>query len=244
LERLKGGGLARAFHGASMITLALSDVVHDAPWDIASGPTVADPTTHADAVRVLDQYHLADARTRAHLRRDDPPTPKHPYLIVSSNRVCVDAACAGLERLGVPVRARRDAFGSTVQEGAQWLISTARNGAGAAVLGGEPVVDVGESIGVGGPSQELALRTALDAQEHFKDWAVLAYSTDGVDGPSPFAGAIVDRATLDLAKTLGVNLVKALDVHGTSAALSAIGAAIPGGASGTNVNHLAVLITR
>ena len=109
------------------------------------------------------------------------------------------------------------------------------------VVGGEPVVNVGHACGTGGPSQELAL-TIATGLEGLDGWVFVSYSTDGIDGPTHAAGAVVDGGTAGRSRAAGVDPQRALAAHDSTRALDAAGDLLVTGPTGTNVNHVAVLV--
>jgi hydroxypyruvate reductase len=266
-ELLKGGRLT-AWCGAGQIrALVLSDVIGDPLDVISSGPFVPDPTTFADALGVLDRHAASPEAPRVRefllrgARGEFPETPKpgDPTMnrvrseIVGSNSLVVDAVRASLIGVGAePVRVLR-ALAGEVSEVAARLAQEAREisrtrlpGSSAAlVVGGEWTVNAAGSKGVGGPSQELALALACRLSLERK-WAAMAYSTDGIDGPTDAAGAIVTEATLADASAIGLDARAALtehDSHGYFMELDGRGAEhLRTGPTGTNLNHIAVLV--
>lgn len=257
-EVLKGGGLGVLLAGREARVFVLSDVIGDALETIASGPCVPDPTTYAEAMAVLDRHGAADIGPglAAHLRRGisgevaetvkpgDAQWREIPHTIIASNAVAVDAAARAAAALGFEVIERRtDVEGSAAKAGL-WLGERVRSAAAAGrgpvavVMGGETTVDVAGASGRGGPSQETALAAAI-AMAGMERAAALAFSTDGVDGPTDGAGAIVSGATAAEAKERGRDLGPALATHDSHGVLGALGAVIRTGPTGTNVNHIA-----
>src|SRR2546426_4802232 len=226
LSRLKGGQLARAAWPATVLTLALSDVIGDPLDVIASGPTAPDPTRFADAVEVLARRDLAGRapasvtdRLQAGLRGDLEETPKEgdrifdrvTNIVIGNNRLITDAAVAAAARLGYRTHLQTRELEGEARDVARDLVDRARRLEPPACLvaGGETTVTV-RGQGAGGRCQEFALAAALELQP--KDGiTVLAAGTDGSDGPTDAAGAIVDVATLGRATRAGVDARKALD---------------------------------
>lgn len=258
-SRVKGGGLARAAAGAAAVrTLILSDVVGDDPSVIASGPTVADPTTFADADAVLRRW-LAPSdvppAVRAHVdagmagrvpetvKPGDPILARGTVRVLAGNRTAVDAAAAAARAQGfavdvvaAPLAGDAAAAGRAV---VARLAAAPRNRAVAVVLGGETTVRV-VSGGVGGRSQQLALSAALALAG--RPGVVLAAGTDGVDGPTDAAGACVDGETVARARAQGLDAADCLARTASHACLDAAGDLLRSGPTGTNVADLVVAL--
>ncbi len=258
-SRVKGGGLARAARGAAGLwTLLLSDVVGDDPATIASGPTVADPTTFSDALEVLRRWLPPGAvlpRVRAHLEdgRDgriaDTLKPGDPVLaravlrVLAGNRTAVATAAAEAAVLGFePCIVDEPLRGDAARAGrmlVERLAAAPRDRMVAVVAGGETTVRVVPG-GRGGRSQHLALAAALALGG--RPGVVLAAGTDGVDGPTDAAGACVDAGTVTRARARGVDPDAALAATDSHAALDAAGDLIHTGPTGTNVADLVVAL--
>ncbi len=262
VETLKGGQLA-ALCPAPVDCFVISDVIGDRLDVIASGPFAPDPSTFADALAALQRRSattIAPAIT-VHLTRGTlgalPETPKPgssifdrvKTSIIAHNDVVVRAAAESLAHKRDVGFREEHRIERPVEEVAELLIQGLAPGQ-AVVLGGEWSVNVGHAPGTGGPSQELALRVAMLLEERDCPFVCLCYSTDGVDGPTDAAGAIVTSDTLRLARSHGIDPSRALRDHdsfGFFAELNAVasGAAVHlrTGPTGTNVNHVAVLLT-
>lgn len=268
VDWFKGGGLARMSQGADAIALLLSDVVGDDLSVIASGPTAPDPSTFQDAWRVVEQYRLAGvipASVRAHLqaglRGDVPDTPKPGdpafervrNVIVGSNRAAAEAAQQFLHSRGLNtmllstfLEGEAREVGRVASAIAREIVTSDRPVARPAALiaGGETTVTVRGS-GAGGRNQELALSAAIGIDGLDDVW-VVTLATDGADGPTGAAGAIVNGGTMACARRAGIDAGRRLaenDSHGFFNALSAAGDAACGGLivtgpTGTNVNDL------
>ncbi|MDX9954173.1 MAG: glycerate kinase [Anaerolineae bacterium] len=264
LSRLAGGQLARLAAPAAVTALVLSDVVGDPLDVIASGPTTPDSSTYADAWQVLEQLDLLSRipePVREHLAAgvsgmvNETPKPGDPCFtrvsnrIIGSNRVAALATAQTAQQLGYRVLLL-----STFVEGesrevarvaAAMMRSVRINGdpvASPACLlwGGETTVTV-RGNGTGGRNQELALAAAM-ALDGLPDVALLALATDGTDGPTDAAGAVVDGATASHARALGIDLHAALLNNDAYAALAALGALLHTGPTGTNVNDLLLML--
>jgi glycerate 2-kinase len=210
LSLLKGGQLARAAMPAEVLTLVLSDVIGDPLDVIASGPTAPDPSTFEDALGVLAGRGLGDrlppsivSRLEAGRRGEIPETPKPgdplfdrvTNLVIGNNALVVEAAAARARELGYEPHVLTRELQGEAQEVARDLVARARRLPPAACLiaGGETTVTV-RGRGRGGRCQEFALAAAL-ALRRDDDLVVLAGGTDGTDGPTDAAGAVVDATT-------------------------------------------------
>ncbi len=251
LERLKGGRLAELACGAEgagyvrVVGVVVSDVIGDDVSVIASGPLTPDPTTYADAMRVLERRGIARSDAPAawrHLERgargEIAETPKRAFdrvaqRVIGSNTNVVRAAIAAVERLGFEVIEWRE---SVTGEAAE------RGRALAIVWGGETTVTVGENGGTGGRNQEFALAAAegLARAGEGTRIAVMSFATDGVDGPTDAAGAVVNGQSWRTMQHLGLDPECALAVHDSHGVLEAAGALIRTGPTGTNVNDVMV----
>lgn len=250
LSRFKGGQLARAAGPAPVVTLALSDVIGDALDVIASGPTAPDPTTFADALRVLDDRGcLADApasiraRLMAGARGEIPETPKPgdplfagvEHVIAGNNAVVAEAALACARSLGYDARLLTRDLQGEAREAARRLVGAARGmPAGTCLIAlGETTVTV-RGRGQGGRCQEFALAAALELDGD-PDTVVLAAGTDGTDGPTDAAGAVVDGGTVSRGDAGGRPAAAALADNDAHRYLRASGDLLVSGPTGTNL---------
>jgi hydroxypyruvate reductase len=258
LSRIKGGRLARAGQRAEIVTLAISDVPHDDPSAIASGPTVPDPTTLADARAIVAKYNLSvdDAVRRA---LDDPRNEsckpgdaafaRARFELIAKPKASIDAA----------VGVARDAGYATIELGADLegeardvaaeharLVLQARNeGQRVAILsGGELTVTV-RGNGRGGPNQEYALALASLLKD-MPGISALAADTDGADGgagsASDPAGAMIDQNTFARMKSLGLDPKAYLDNNDATAFFAATDDLLLTGPTLTNVNDVRVIL--
>jgi len=266
LSRLKGGGLARAAAPARVACLVLSDVVGDDLSTIASGPTVPDPTTYADAVEVLRRRGIegdAPAAIRRHLeaglRGEAPETAKPGEAlfarvstrVIGNNAIAVAAAEREARRQGLRARVLTTRLEGEAREAARVLVAVLREcvetGRPAAtpvclLAGGETTVTV-RGPGRGGRNQEIAV-AAVDPLSRFPAHAVVAsLATDGVDGASDAAGGVVDQETAREAAALGLAPAAAfLAASDSTSFLGPLGGLIVTGPTGTNVVDLTVLL--
>ena len=257
LSRLKGGQLARAAHPAPIVALMLSDVIDDPLDVIASGPTAPDPTTFADALSVLDRFGLrprVPQGVRAHLEAgacgqgEDTPKPGDPVLagvtnvIIGNNALVVNAAVAEARRLGFATHLltrslqgeARDAareFGDRLGEIARTGVPVARPAC--LIAGGETTVTV-RGRGTGGRCQEFAL-ALVTALASLRNTVVLAAGTDGSDGPTDAAGAVVDPTTLERAHQKGLDVRRALADNDSHPFFAALHDLVVTGPTGSNL---------
>ncbi|WP_459194428.1 glycerate kinase type-2 family protein [Halosimplex sp. J119] len=258
LSAIKGGRLAAAAAPATVVTLAFSDVVGDDPGVIASGPTAPDPTTFDDALAVLDRYDLAvPEAVEAHLRagaagdRAETPGPDADfshvrYHLLADAWTAIDAARAVADEAGYDtavlssrVRGEAREQGLSHAAVAEEIDATGNPVEPPAVVvsGGETTVTV-RGDGSGGPNQEFALRVALE----LPDGAVLgAVDTDGRDGGTDAAGALVDGETVRGAEA-SATARDALAANDAEPFLADRDALVRTGQTGTNVNDLRVLL--
>ncbi len=263
-ERLKGGNLARLAYPARVLCFVVSDVMGDRLDTISSGPFAPDPTTYADALEALRVHGLLDlvpALTRhlqAGLAGRFPETPKEAdpcfarveSRIIASNAQVVRACAAALQEMGYEVlEERTQCTGQAGELGrrlARRAIDAARTPPGRAmaiVMGGETTVDTRGASGLGGRMQELALAAAIEIEGEL-GITVLAVATDGIDGPTDAAGAVVDGTTCARMREHGVDPRQALESHDSYHALDAAQALLRTGPTGTNVNDIAIAMIR
>ena len=245
LSRLKGGGFLAAALPAQVETLILSDVPSDDPRFIASGPTVP-RASEEDAEAILKRYGLFNSLAeRVKSAVAEPVTPSEPNThihIVGSNSQSVRAMIAAVPRDSSYFHNVKPVIGD-VEETAQEFASLARNAPSGQVIylsGGEPTVTL-KGTGTGGRSQELVLHVAKLLDGFDRDWVFLSAGTDGRDGPTDAAGAVVDPQTLDRARKAGIDPMAELANNNAYDVLAASGDLVITGGTGTNVGDLQVL---
>jgi glycerate 2-kinase len=267
LSRLKGGGLARAAQPARVLTLVLSDVVGDDLSTIASGPTVPDPTSHADALAVLERrevlaevphavrHHLEEGAAGGRpetLKSGDRALRRTFTHVIGSNRLSIAAAAREARRQGLRPLVLTTSLVGEAREAARVLVAILRecveSGQPAAppvclLAGGETTVTV-RGTGQGGRNQELAV-AAAEALAGFPAPAVVAsLATDGIDGASDAAGGIVDDHTTLRAAATGIAPVAAfLAASDSRNYLGPLGGLIVTGPTGTNVVDVVALLS-
>ena len=263
LSRVKGGQLAKLAAPAATLTLILSDVIGDPLDAIASGPTVPDPTTFEMAERILKQYNLAPrlpASVIAHLQRglhaQVPETPKKlplcPKNIIIGNNLM--AARAGLRAarkegfnaqiLTTSLRGEASQAGGVLGAILRQMASTGEPlpRPACVIAGGETTVTLGESPGLGGRNLELALGAVEDLAD-CPNVALISLATDGDDGPTDAAGAVVTGETLARAKKRNLFPSDFLARHDAYNFFEPLGDLLKPGPTGTNVNDLNFLFT-
>ncbi len=260
LSRVKGGQLARAAHPASLVTLILSDVVGNPLDVIASGPTVPDTTTFADAWDVLERYDLVEKVPHAVVERIHsgmeggvPETPKPGdkvfertwNAIVADNSVAARAAADEATVLGFHPLVLTTFLEGEAKEVGRVVAALAKEEAthgrpaslpACLILGGETTVTL-RGTGKGGRNQELALAAAL-AIRGLDGIAIASLGTDGSDGPTDAAGGLVDGSTVARGEKQGLSAEEYLQNNDSYRFLAAVGDLLKTGPTRTNVNDL------
>ena len=258
LSRIKGGKLAAAANPARLVTLAISDVPKDDPASIGSGPTVADPTTLAEARNVILRYGIAAAPeivaalsdpTNETLKPGDPKLARASYRFVATPRASLDAAAAVARKAGYRTDVLGDSLEGEAREvgrfhGAMALDAKRRGERIALLSGGELTVTV-TGNGAGGPNQEYALGLAI-ALDGAPGISALAADTDGIDGgggnADDPAGAVVDPGTLGRARERNLNAAAFLEKNDSTGFFAGAGGLVQCGPTQTNVNDLRVIL--
>ena len=263
LSNLKGGRLAESTK-ATIVTLILSDVLGDDLSAIASGPTAPDPSTYGEAIDCLKRYRVwADAPCAVQERLEQgrrgriPETPKPgsaivrrvQHQIVGNNELAIAAVTgtareAGLRTIihSMALSGEARVMGAKFGALARSILSKGKpvSRPCCIVAGGETTVTV-TGTGKGGRAQEFAVAAAKVIAGLPNVW-VAAIGTDGTDGPTSAAGALVSGDTCALADRRGVDLDRALKQNNTFPALRALRSLITTGPTGTNVNDLYILL--
>jgi hydroxypyruvate reductase len=249
---LKGGGFAQLAAPATVTALILSDVIGDDLRAVASGPTVAPIGTAQDALQLMREVWIEDRLPESilnHLTRETvaPDIRQSDNRLIGSNRQSVEAAAHQLgDRFDVTV-AEEPLIGNLNEAATRvfraGLEKASEHGPQAIVWGGETTVRV-RGNGMGGRNQELALRVAAlaDAQPIDRPWVFLSGGTDGRDGPTDSAGAVVDQATCERIRMRGRSAASFLDRNDSYAALALSGDHLMTGATGTNVADIQILL--
>ncbi|WP_424134263.1 glycerate kinase type-2 family protein [Roseomonas chloroacetimidivorans] len=261
LSAIKGGRLAAAAHPARVVTLAISDVPGDDPAAIASGPTVPDPSSFAEARAIVARYGIAlPESVRAHLdaAAEETPKPGDPrlaraeYRMIATPLMALQAAAAEARALGLMPLILGDALEGEAREAGTLLAGIARSAAAhglpvapPAVLlsGGETTVTLHGAKGAGGRNGECLLGLVAALAGHPGIWALMA-DTDGIDGSESNAGAVAGPDTIGRSRAAGVDPIAALQAHRSHDVFTALGDLVVTGPTLTNVNDFrAVIIT-
>jgi hydroxypyruvate reductase len=261
LSRIKGGRLAVALSPAPVRVLVLSDVPGDDLSTVASGPLVGDATTWPDVARIVDASGVGSALPDS-IRRavagglggalEESPKPGDPRLDCASHQILAGpetlarVAAESARRRGMPSEHDPRPLTGTVQSVADrigaWVREHAGHGPRLLALGGEPTIAVppGAPDADGGRAQHLALLAAR-ALSGIPAAAVLAAGSDGRDGPTAQAGAVVTGETARFARWNGIDLDEALASYRSGPACVAIGAALPSFWTGTHLGDLVLI---
>lgn len=253
LSAVKGGRFAKLCAPASIIAIALSDILGDYPDAIASGPATADTSTCADAMAVVEKYHLDFPP--AVLKQLQEETPKEitnceMQITGSVSQLCLFAAKTA-EKLGYTPLPLSTMLDCEAREAGRFLGSMAKTlekgegpvkGPCAILCGGETVVHL-TGKGKGGRNQELAL-AAVPYLEGMENALVAAVGSDGTDGPTDAAGGMVDGSTMTSLRKAGISVDAVLAENDAYHALKAVDSLIITGTTGTNVNDLYFLLFR
>ena len=246
LSGVKGGRFAQRCAPANVFSIVLSDILGDPLDMIASGPAVPDTSTCAQALAIAEKYHLKlSEQAKVLLAQETPKMLDNVTTqITGSVRELCTAAAAACRELGYEPVLLTDQLCCEAREAGSFLGSIVRTHAGqgkklAYIAGGETVVHL-TGKGLGGRNQELALAAApalagLDA-------AVFSVGSDGTDGPTDAAGGYVDGDTLSALTAKGWNVFDTLQNNDAYHALKAVDGLIMTGATGTNVNDVAVAL--
>lgn len=258
LSGIKGGRLAAACHPARVVTLLVSDVPGDVPGDIASGPTLADPTTRQDAQAICERYGIAlppaardwlASEASESVKPGEPRLAGHAHHVIVSPQRSLEQAAAVAHTAGLAAHILGDSIEGEAREVAKVMAGIARQVAlqgqpferpCVLLSGGETTVTV-KGKGRGGRNVEflLALAIALDGLPGVH---ALAGDTDGIDGADAYAGARIGPTTLSRAAALGIDPRRALadnDAHGF---FEALGDSLKTGPTHTNVNDFRAIL--
>ena len=255
LSAIKGGRLAQTAYPAQQVSILVSDVPDDTPDALASGPTMPDSTSILDCERIAARYDLVEQfpKSVADLFRqhaldetpksDDPAFIRARWWTVLSNRVAIDEAAVAATRAGFAIEVDNSCDDWPYDQASTHLLNHLRElrstiSRVCLISGGEVTVTV-RNGGIGGRNQQFALACA--EQISGEDITVLSAGTDGIDGNSQAAGAVVDGSTVDRAG--GRETVrKALSTFNTSPLLDGLGGAIFTGPTGNNLRDLRILL--
>jgi glycerate 2-kinase len=260
---VKGGRLAGRAPNCDQITLIISDVPKGEERNVASGPTLDSPSGAPDPHEVINRYDLRSRLPETILRAietdakptesDAPSLRKHFVLL--DNRRALEAAAEAAKRRGFATKIATDISDQPIEAGCAQLLSrleafhaspSTEGSAGSVCLisGGEFACPV-KGDGIGGRNQETALRLARArslTSSGSEPFVALCCGTDGIDGNSPAAGAIVDSTTIDRALLIGLDPAGFIERSDAYSFFVALGDAIATGATGTNVRDIRVLL--
>jgi hydroxypyruvate reductase len=256
LSAVKGGRLAQAAFPAQQVSILVSDVPDSGPDALASGPTMPDSTTVEDCYRIAEKYDLLKQfplSTRELFERhaleetpksDDPTFHRARWWPVLSNQTVIEEAGAAAERAGFIVQMDNSCDDWDYERAAGYLLQRVRElrkqfSPVCLISGGEVTVKV-ENGGVGGRNQQFALACA--AKIAGENITALSAGTDGVDGNSPAAGAVVDGSTLERAQARSLDAAAALAKFDAYPFFQALGDAIEIGPTGNNLRDLRILL--
>jgi hydroxypyruvate reductase len=258
LSGIKGGRLAAACYPARVLTLLISDVPGDDPINIASGPTVADPSTCADALAIVRRYgidlppaarQLLDSGAGESIKPGDPRLARTEVRMIATPQMALEAAAKVARAAGFAAHILGDALEGEARDVGKVLAGMALQVAGRGqpfstpcvlLSGGETTVTV-RGTGRGGRNVEclLAMGIALDGQAQVH---ALAGDTDGVDGQEEIAGALLTPDTLARAWTLGLKPLEMLANNDGHGFFEALGDAVVTGPTLTNVNDFRAIL--
>ena len=249
LSAVKGGRFAQLCAPAQVITVVLSDIIGDPLDMIASGPAYPDSSTCEQALAIAEKYglRLSDAAW-ALLRQETPKELTNVTTLVNGSvRELCAAAAKACEGLGYTPVLLTDCLSCQAKEAGAFLASIVRSHAGsgkslAFIAGGETVVKL-TGKGLGGRNQELALAASAGI-DGLANAAVFSVGSDGTDGPTDAAGGYVDGHTAAELRAQGVTIDAVLRDNDAYHALQKTGGLIITGATGTNVNDVAVALLR
>jgi len=258
LSRIKGGRLAAASGAGRLLTFAISDVPNDDPDVIASGPTMPDPTSLAEARAILGQYKIVPVPQIAEALgnpANETPKPGAPafaraeYKLIATAQTALDAAAKAARLkgyrvidLGAHVEGEAHKVGAAH---AERLMAEAGQGARLALISGGELTVAGAGAHPGGRSREYALALAFAlsrAPEVAARICGAALDTDGIDGSTDAAGAVFTPDTIARAAARGVSPEQALAEHSSGAFFEALGDQIKTGPTKTNVGDLRIVL--
>ena len=259
LDRIKGGGLARETK-AKIISLILSDVIGNPLEAIASGPTAPDPTTSEDALAILEKYLITESRRHGDLflnsmtqclrgseniRPKDFDLSRVQNIIIGDNRLAALAALEQAEREGFHAEILTNELQGEAREVGVKLAKQLREEISkrprpfCLIAGGETTVTI-KGNGKGGRNQELALASVEELKD-MQNVMLISLATDGDDGPTDAAGAVVTSDSAQRAESLGLSAADHLSRNDAYPFFAALGDLIKTGPTGTNVNDLIFL---
>jgi glycerate 2-kinase len=265
ISDVKGGRLAQTAYLAGILSLILSDVINDRLDVIASGPTAPDKTTYFDAVKTIEKYRLEEEIPENVMdllnrgvqglipetpKEDNPVLQQVHHTIIGSNKMAINAAKKEAEALGYKATILSTKIQGEARNAARYLAKKAIETLHATqiadheklclISGGETTVSV-RGIGTGGRNMETALVFAREI-EGMSGITFLSAGTDGTDGPTDAAGAIVDGQTVVKARRMGINPERDLENNDSYHFFKSIDELFITGPTGTNVMDLQIIL--
>ncbi|MFW6096283.1 MAG: glycerate kinase type-2 family protein [Bacteroidota bacterium] len=268
ISKVKGGKLLRSIYPATCVSLIISDILHDPPDSIASGPTAADMTTFRDAQVVLHKYALerkipasilsyiergVEGKISETVKEGEPALQNVSNFIIGNIDVAMNAAKQTASQLGYEsmisfalMRGEASEMGESIVQILRQYSQGRENDRQplCMIFGGETTVTLGKQSGRGGRNQELALSALLHMKDFEKDFVLISAGTDGTDGPTDAAGAIITRKTLEKAESLGLDPEQYLREHNAYPFFEQTGSLLKTGPTGTNVMDLVIALVK
>lgn len=265
---VKGGKLLRSVYPASCVSLIISDILHDPADSIASGPTAEDKTTYRDAQVVLHKYALdrkipasilshieqgVEGKISETVKEGEPALKKAKNFIIGNIDIAMHAAKQEASKLGYESVTSYDLMRGEASEMGASIVQILRQYTQGRdiykqplcmIFGGETTVTLGKKSGRGGRNQELALSALLYLRDSEKDFVLLCAGTDGTDGPTDAAGAIISGATLEKAENLGLDPEQFLQEHNAYPFFEKTDSLLKTGPTGTNVMDLVIAVVQ
>lgn len=249
LSAVKGGKFAKICEPGKVYSIVLSDILGDPLDMIASGPAYPDSSTCEQALRIIEKYGLKLSTFALEMIETEPPkllTNVETVITGSVKNLCA-AASRTCEELGYETMILTDQLTCEAKEAGGFLAAIARSRQNtkksiAFIAGGETVVHV-KGTGKGGRNQELALAAAAGIAG-LRNTAIFSVGSDGTDGPTDAAGGYCDERTKEVLEKAGVDIYQSLCDNNAYDALKKAGGLIFTGATGTNVNDVAVLLVK
>jgi glycerate 2-kinase len=255
---VKGGRLATRAPNCRQVTLIVSDVPSLEEHNVASGLTLSPPADAPSAVEVVERYGLRSLMPSSimhameHSETFEPSTPiDHPHFVLLDNDTALEAAATAARRSGLTVEIARDISDEPINVGVENLLTrlgelqSSKGGTDVCLVSGGEFACPVRGDGLGGRNLETALRLVIAADENFGEvgeFVALCAGTDGIDGNSPAAGAIVDSTTIERARRIGLDPADFLKRSDSYSFFVALGDAITTGPTGTNVRDLRILL--
>ncbi|MGB2844649.1 MAG: glycerate kinase [Candidatus Aminicenantaceae bacterium] len=270
LSRIKGGRLAKAAFPGTVVSLVISDVIHNDLESIASGPVYWDSSTYYDAFQVLKKYEMWDKapvsvqevikkgmeyKVEETVKKEDPVFKRVHNFIIGDNLKALRAAKNEAEKLGFKTLILTSSDQGEAKDAAKNYVSLLENLVQAKkedsrylclLTGGELTVTV-EGDGLGGRNQEFVLAVFAEIKNRLEgvvDWLVLSLGSDGIDGPTDAAGALVRPSTFKKARDLSLNPREYLDNNDSYNFFKQIGDLIVTGPTRTNVMDLRLFLVK